>query len=90
MRRFVVPFFDMFFALQNQNTKFSLVLWCLIPLSTISVMSWRSVFLVKETGVPGENHRHVQVTDKLDHIMLCQVHLAMSGIRTNNFSGDGH
>jgi len=25
----------------------------------ISAISWRSVLLVKETGVPGENHRSV-------------------------------
>jgi hypothetical protein len=25
--------------------------------SNISVMSWKSVLLVRETGVPGENHR---------------------------------
>ena len=25
--------------------------------NNISVMSWRSVLLVEETGVPGENHR---------------------------------
>jgi len=25
----------------------------------MSVISWRSVLLVEETGVPGENHRHV-------------------------------
>ena len=25
--------------------------------NNISVISWRSVLLVKETGVPGENHR---------------------------------
>jgi len=35
-------------------------LWCLTPLSTIfSVISWRSVLLVEETGLPGEKHRPV-------------------------------
>ena len=29
-------------------------LWCLTPLSTI--FQWRSVLLVEENGVPGENH----------------------------------
>ena len=44
-------------------------LWCLMPLLTIfSVISWRSVFLVEETGVLSKNH--LQVTDKLHHIML--------------------
>jgi hypothetical protein len=35
---------------------------------------WRSVLLVEETEVPGENHRPVKVADKRYHIMLYQVH----------------
>ena len=36
--------------------------------NNISVISWRSVLLVEETGAPWENLPHV--TDKLYHIML--------------------
>jgi len=34
----------------------------------ISVISWRSVLLVEETGVPVENHRPAAITDILYHI----------------------
>ena len=47
-------------------------------------------FYWEESRVPGENHRPVEVNDKLYHIMMYRVHLTMNGARNHTFSGDRH
>ena len=56
--------------------------------NNISVISWLSVLLVEETGVPGENHRHVTSHwQTLSHIVVSnRMHLSLSGIQTHNVS----
>jgi hypothetical protein len=58
--------------------------------NNISVILWRSVLLMEETGVPWENHwpaaSHLQI---LSHNVVSSTP-RLSGIRTHNFSANRH
>ena len=71
--------------------KWLFVWWCLTPLSAIfQLYLGGQLFWWKKPEYPVKTTDMSQASDKLYHIMLYRLKLALDGVRTHNFSGDVH
>jgi hypothetical protein len=96
-----VSYLTVVWSTWTSKTFLELILWVLVcwmvgfmvfnaTFNDITVISWRSVLLMEESGVSGEIHRPVASRwQTLSHNVVSST-LQLSGVRTRNVSGDRH